>query len=88
MQPERGKIPSLSRLRSYKKVSWLRESRTHVYLLVVLLQKNNKVVSIDSYEDVPANNEAALQKAAASQPVSVAIEAGGWDFQLYESVSN
>lgn len=59
-----------------------------MYVLVVLLQKNNKVVSIDSYEDVPANNEAALQKAVVSQPVSVAIEAGGMDFQLYESVSN
>lgn len=45
-------------------------------------------MSIDSYEDVPANNEAALQKAVVSQPVSVAIEAGGRDFQLYESVSN
>lgn len=51
------------------------------------MQKNSIVVSIDSYEDVPVNNEAALQKAAASQPVAVAIEAGGWDFQLYQSVS-
>lgn len=48
-------------------------------------RKNAKVVSIDSYEDVPENDEKALQKAVASQPVSVAIEAGGRDFQLYQS---
>lgn len=49
-------------------------------------QKNAKVVTIDSYEDVPVNDEKSLQKAAASQPISVAIEAGGRDFQLYVSV--
>ncbi|KAL0366212.1 UNVERIFIED_CONTAM: Cysteine proteinase RD21A [Sesamum radiatum] len=48
-------------------------------------RKNAKVVSIDGYEDVPENNEKALQKAVVNQPVSVAIEAGGRDFQLYES---
>lgn len=48
-------------------------------------RKNAKVVSIDGYEDVPENNEKALQKAVASQPISVAIEAGGRDFQLYQS---
>ncbi|KAL8487519.1 hypothetical protein ACS0TY_023994 [Phlomoides rotata] len=48
-------------------------------------RKNAKVVSIDGYEDVPENNEKALQKAAAHQPISVAIEGGGRDFQLYES---
>lgn len=51
-----------------------------------VLQKNAKVVAIDDYEDVPVNNEKALQKAVANQPVSVAIEAGGREFQLYESV--
>ncbi|TVU25682.1 hypothetical protein EJB05_28187, partial [Eragrostis curvula] len=40
-------------------------------------------VTIDGYEDVPANNENALQKAVANQPVSVAIEASGQDFQFY-----
>ncbi|GMI96719.1 esponsive to dehydration 21B [Hibiscus trionum] len=48
-------------------------------------RKNAKVVSINSYEDVPANNEEALKKAASNQPISVAIEAGGRAFQLYQS---
>ncbi|KAL1220775.1 putative cysteine protease RD21B [Cardamine amara subsp. amara] len=48
-------------------------------------RKNAKVVTIDSYEDVPTNNEAALKKALAHQPISVAIEAGGRAFQLYSS---
>ncbi|KVH98322.1 low-temperature-induced cysteine proteinase-like [Cynara cardunculus var. scolymus] len=48
-------------------------------------RKNAKVVSIDSYEDVPINDESALQKAAANQPITVAIEAGGRDFQFYTS---
>lgn len=51
----------------------------------VLLQKNTKVVSIDGYEDVP-QDEKALQKAVAHQPVSVAIEASGRALQLYSSV--
>lgn len=51
-----------------------------------MIQKNAKVVKIDSYEDVPVNNEKALQKAVAHQPVSIALEAGGRDFQHYKSV--
>lgn len=39
--------------------------------------------SIKGYEDVPANDEAALLKAVANQPVSVAIDASGFAFQLY-----
>lgn len=56
-------------------------------LFLLLSQKNAKVVTIDDYEDVPVNSETALQKAVANQPVSVAIEAGGRDFQFYASVT-
>ncbi|MCL7032757.1 hypothetical protein MKW94_000129 [Papaver nudicaule] len=48
-------------------------------------RKNAKVVSIDGYEDVPVNDEKALQKAVSNQPIAVAIEAGGRAFQLYSS---
>lgn len=48
-------------------------------------RKNARVVSIDGYEDVPQNDEKSLKKAVAHQPVSVAIEAGGRAFQLYQS---
>ncbi|BAT96158.1 low-temperature-induced cysteine proteinase-like [Vigna umbellata] len=48
-------------------------------------RKSARVVSIDGYEDVPSNDEKSLMKAVANQPVSVAIEAGGREFQLYES---
>jgi xylem cysteine proteinase len=41
------------------------------------------VVTISGYEDVPRNNEQALLKALAQQPVSVAIEASGRNFQFY-----
>ncbi|KAM0925212.1 hypothetical protein ACQ4PT_004326 [Festuca glaucescens] len=46
-------------------------------------KKNPLVVTIDGYEDVPANDEKALQKALANQPVAVAIEASGSHFQFY-----
>ncbi|PKU69151.1 cysteine protease XCP2 [Dendrobium catenatum] len=42
-----------------------------------------QVVTITGYENVPENNEASLLKALAHQPVSVAIEASGRDFQFY-----
>ncbi|KAF7822925.1 senescence-specific cysteine protease SAG39-like [Senna tora] len=45
----------------------------------------NHAASIKGYEDVPANSEQALQKAVANQPVSVAIDASGSDFQFYSS---
>ncbi|GAV62544.1 Peptidase_C1 domain-containing protein/Inhibitor_I29 domain-containing protein, partial [Cephalotus follicularis] len=46
-------------------------------------KENSPAVSIDGHEVVPANNEDALLKAAANQPVSVAIDAEGSDFQFY-----
>lgn len=43
------------------------------------------VAKITGYEDVPANNEEALRQAVAHQPVSVAIDAGEFDFHFYKS---
>ncbi|KAL3741712.1 hypothetical protein ACJRO7_017219 [Eucalyptus globulus] len=45
----------------------------------------NQAASITGYQDVPANNEKALLQAVANQPVSVAIEGGGYNFQFYSS---
>jgi len=52
-----------------------------------LLQANDLAVSIDGHENVPGNDENALLKAVANQPVSVAIDAGGSDFQFYSEVN-
>ncbi|GAA0183770.1 cysteine protease [Lithospermum erythrorhizon] len=41
--------------------------------------------TIIGYQDVPANSESALLKAVANQPISVAIDASGQDFQFYSS---
>nr|XP_043640059.1 senescence-specific cysteine protease SAG39-like [Erigeron canadensis] len=46
---------------------------------------SNHAATITGHEDVPANSESALLKAVASQPVSVAIDASGSDFQFYSS---
>lgn len=52
------------------------------------LQADLEVVTISGYEDVPENSEESLLKALAHQPVSVAIEASGRDFQFYSGVSS
>nr|XP_043621288.1 senescence-specific cysteine protease SAG39-like [Erigeron canadensis] len=39
--------------------------------------------TISGYEKVPANNEKALLQAVTHQPVSIAIDASGYAFQLY-----
>jgi len=44
---------------------------------------HRRVVSIDGHEDVAPNDEDALMRAVARQPVSVAIEADQRPFQLY-----
>ncbi|GAV89874.1 Peptidase_C1 domain-containing protein/Inhibitor_I29 domain-containing protein [Cephalotus follicularis] len=44
-----------------------------------------KSARITGYQDVPSNSESDLMKAVANQPVSVAVEGGGYDFQLYSS---
>ncbi|KAH6759491.1 senescence-associated gene 12 protein [Perilla frutescens var. frutescens] len=46
---------------------------------------SSDAAKITGYEDVPANSESALLKAVANQPVSVAIDASGSDFQFYSS---
>ncbi|XP_076923975.1 senescence-specific cysteine protease SAG39-like [Bidens hawaiensis] len=48
-------------------------------------KESSHVAKITGYEDVPASSEAALLKAVAMQPVSVAIDASGRDFQSYQS---
>lgn len=53
----------------------------------ITMQENYPIASIDGYENVPANNEDALLKAVANQPVSVAIDAGSSDFQFYSEVT-
>ncbi|KAK8574928.1 hypothetical protein V6N12_062605 [Hibiscus sabdariffa] len=45
----------------------------------------NHAATINGFQDVPANSEDALQKAVANQPVSVAIDASGFEFQFYSS---
>ena len=48
-------------------------------------EESNHAAAITGHEDVPANSESALLKAVASQPISVAIDASGSDFQFYSS---
>ncbi|CAH9069497.1 unnamed protein product [Cuscuta europaea] len=49
------------------------------------LKKSRVAAKIAGYERVPGNNELALLKAVANQPVSVGVEAGGQAFQFYKS---
>ncbi|KAF6152993.1 hypothetical protein GIB67_021598 [Kingdonia uniflora] len=44
-----------------------------------------RAAKINGHEDVPVNDEKALLKAVANQPVSVAIDANGSHFQFYSS---
>lgn len=52
------------------------------------LQEKIGVVTISGYQDVPENHEDSLLKALAHQPLSVAIDASGRDFQFYSGVSS
>jgi KDEL-tailed cysteine endopeptidase len=49
---------------------------------------NAPMVQIDGHENVPQNDEHALMKSVAKQPVSVAIDAGSKDFQFYSEASS
>ncbi|XP_022857536.1 cysteine protease XCP2-like [Olea europaea var. sylvestris] len=44
----------------------------------------SEAVTISGYHDVPRNDEQSLLKALTNQPVSLAIEASGRDFQFYK----
>ncbi|KAL0362420.1 UNVERIFIED_CONTAM: KDEL-tailed cysteine endopeptidase CEP2 [Sesamum calycinum] len=44
-----------------------------------------KAAKITGYATIPARDEKRIQAAVAKQPVSVAIDAGGYDFQFYSS---
>ncbi|TQE05680.1 hypothetical protein C1H46_008699 [Malus baccata] len=48
-------------------------------------KETSHAAKITGFEDVPANSEKALLAAVAHQPVSVAIDASGSDFQFYSS---
>ena len=48
-------------------------------------EEANHAAKITGYEGVPENSESALLNAVASQPISIAIDAGGFDFQFYSS---
>ncbi|XP_065857740.1 senescence-specific cysteine protease SAG39-like [Euphorbia lathyris] len=48
-------------------------------------EEANHAAKITGYEDVPANDEGALTKAVANQPIAVAIDASGSEFQFYSS---
>ncbi|GLT54668.1 hypothetical protein SLA2020_278500 [Shorea laevis] len=48
-------------------------------------KESSHSAKINGFEDVPTNSEEALLKAVAHQPISVAIDAGGSDFQFYSS---
>ncbi|XP_047948166.1 senescence-specific cysteine protease SAG39-like [Salvia hispanica] len=48
-------------------------------------KESSDAAKITGYEDVPSNSESALLKAVVNQPVSVAIDASGSDFQFYSS---
>ncbi|XP_027347327.1 senescence-specific cysteine protease SAG39-like [Abrus precatorius] len=50
------------------------------------VKKESEIVAeMKGYEEVPTNNEKALLKAVANQPVAVSIEAGESAFQFYSS---
>nr|GEV29337.1 senescence-specific cysteine protease SAG39-like [Tanacetum cinerariifolium] len=49
-------------------------------------EESNHAATITGHEDVLANSESALLKAVVGQPISVAIDASGSDFQIYSVV--
>ncbi|KAI3457165.1 hypothetical protein Pfo_013828 [Paulownia fortunei] len=48
-------------------------------------KEKDKAATISGYVAIPAGNGETLKAAVAKQPVSVAIDAGGYEFQLYST---
>ncbi|KAL7215863.1 hypothetical protein ACSBR1_027914 [Camellia fascicularis] len=64
----------------------IQKHTTHIWELMTLATKTRQQTiqsKITGYEDVPTNSESALLKADANQPIFVAIDASGSDFQFY-----
>ncbi|KAL7185404.1 hypothetical protein ACSBR2_027360 [Camellia fascicularis] len=64
----------------------IQKHTTHIWELMTLATKTRQQAiqsKITGYEDVPTNSESALLKADANQPIFVAIDASGSDFQFY-----
>ncbi|KAK4354569.1 hypothetical protein RND71_026763 [Anisodus tanguticus] len=61
------------------------ERRGLEFNFICLNAVSNHAAKITSYEDVLANIESALLKVVANQPISVAIDANGSDFQFYSN---
>ncbi|CAK9196881.1 unnamed protein product [Sphagnum troendelagicum] len=63
--------------------SWKTVGLTQKLTIHTRAQMTPIVVSINSYQGIPMNNETVLLQAASNQSISVSIEASGRDFQLY-----
>ncbi|WCJ30863.1 Cysteine proteinases superfamily protein [Euphorbia peplus] len=70
-----------------KKIGGLTTEDDYPYKAIDDTCKSEKMkhhtVDITGFESVPENSETSLQAAVAKQPVSVAIDAGGLNFQFY-----
>lgn len=58
-----------------------------ILILSVFIQDESEMVTISGHQDVLRNDEKNLLKALAHQPLSVAIDASGREFQFYRGVS-
>ncbi|KAF9598323.1 hypothetical protein IFM89_026612 [Coptis chinensis] len=61
-----------------------RTTQPQVELVIRRRKRTSHAAKINGHEDVPHNNEKALLKTLANQPISVAIDASGSAFQFYK----